>query len=102
MTQQRETVKDFDFHGDALDEIFDDYDVMLGKCPVGHSDKYGGFKYIAKSEDIFAAEQDPDTFSVAPSMLLPSFGTDEPLIPIDIDLLRTPNTGRSCFRCSPP
>lgn len=85
MSEQREVVEDFDFHGEALDEIFDDYDVMLNKCPVGHSSKYGGFTYIAKSEDIFAAEQDPETFAVAPSMLLPSFGTDEPLIPIDID-----------------
>lgn len=78
-------LQDFDFHGEALDTIFEDYEVMLDKCPVGHSSKYGGFKYIAKSEDIFAAEQDPETFAVGPSMLLPSFGTDMPLIPIDID-----------------
>lgn len=81
----KETVDDFDFHGEALDDIFDDYEVMLNKCPVGHSSKYGGFTYIAKSEDIFAAEQDPETFSVAPSMMMPSMGTDTPLIPIDID-----------------
>lgn len=81
----REKVEDFDYHGEALDNIFDDYEVMLDKCPVGHSSKYGGFTYISKSEDIFAAEQDTDTFSVAPSMLLPAFGTDIPLIPIDID-----------------
>ncbi|GAB2572072.1 cytochrome P450 [Leucobacter ruminantium] len=85
MSQKSEAVNDFDFHGKALDNIFDDYEVMLSKCPVGHSDKYGGFTYVAKSEDIFAAEQDPDTFSVAPSMMLPSFGTDDALIPIDID-----------------
>lgn len=82
---QRETVVDFDFHGEALDNIFDDYEVMVNKCPVGHSSKYGGFTYLAKSEDIFAAEQDPETFAVQPSMLLPAFGTDDPLIPIDID-----------------
>ncbi|QOI62966.1 cytochrome P450 [Arthrobacter sp. TES] len=76
---------DFDFHGRALDNIFDDYQDMLANGPVGHSDKYGGFWYITKSEDIFNAEQDPDTFAVGPSMLLPAFGTDVPLIPIDID-----------------
>jgi cytochrome P450 len=85
MSEQDETVTDFDFHGKALDNIFDDYSSMLGKCPVGHSSKYGGFWYIAKSDDIFAAEQDPSTWSVAPSMLLPSFGTETPLIPIDVD-----------------
>lgn len=84
-TKEKDTVEDFDFHGEALDDIFDDYEVMLTKCPVGRSSKYGGFTYIAKSEDIFAAEQDPETFPVRPSMLLPSFGTDKPLIPIDSD-----------------
>ena len=81
----REALEDFDFHGKALDTIFDDYQTMHESQPVGHSSKYGGFWYIAKSDDIFEAEQDPETWSVGPSMLLPSFGTEMPLIPIDID-----------------
>jgi cytochrome P450 len=76
---------EFDFHGHALDHIFSTYSQLRATCPVGRGTKYGGFWYLTKSEDIFAAEQDPDTFSVAPSMLLPDFGTDFPLIPIDID-----------------
>jgi cytochrome P450 len=76
---------DFDFHGPALDNIFDTYRDLRGSCPVGRSDKHGGFWYMMKSEDIFAAEQDPDTFAVRPSMLLPAFATDMPMIPIDID-----------------
>jgi cytochrome P450 len=75
----------FDFHGPALDDIWDDYRAMHAGCPVGHSTKYGGFTFLAKLEDIFKAEQSPDVFAVAPSMLLPAFGTDEPMIPIDID-----------------
>lgn len=77
--------KDFDFHGPALDNIFDTYRDLRGKCPVGRSDKHGGFWFLTKSDDIFAAEQDPATFSVKPTMLLPEFGTDVPLIPIDFD-----------------
>ncbi|WP_040831257.1 cytochrome P450 [Nocardia jiangxiensis] len=77
--------KDFDFHGASLDNIFETYDDLRKKCPVGRSDKHGGFWYIMKNEDIFAAEQDPSTFAVSPSMLMPAFGTDMPLIPIDID-----------------
>jgi cytochrome P450 len=77
--------EDFDYHGPALDNIFETYDDLRAKCPVGRSTKHGGFVYMTKSEDIFAAEQDADTFAVAPSMLLPAFGTDVPLIPIDID-----------------
>ena len=77
--------RDFDFHGHALDNIFDTYKELRNRCPVGRSEEHGGFWFLMKSEDIFAAEQSPDTFSVTPSMLLPPFGTDMPLIPIDID-----------------
>jgi len=76
---------DFDYHGEALDTIFDRYKQLRSECPVGYSDKYGGFWFLTRNDDIFAAEQDHQTFSVAPSMLLPNFGTETPLIPIDID-----------------
>jgi cytochrome P450 len=82
---QQPDLEAFDFHGHALDEIFADYREMHARCPVGHSANYGGFTFIAKLDDIFAAEQSPDVFAVAPSMLLPAFGTDVPMIPIDID-----------------
>jgi cytochrome P450 len=85
MTEKEALAADFDFHGEALDTIFDTYRDLREQCPVGRSDKHGGFWYLTKSEDIFAAEQDATTFSVAPSMLLPAFGTDVPMIPIDID-----------------
>lgn len=85
MPEKHVTAEEFDFHGPALDNVFDTYRTLREQCPVGHSDKHGGFWFLTKSEDIFAAEQDPDTYSVAPSMLLPAFGTDVPLIPIDID-----------------
>ena len=76
---------DFDFHGAALDTIFDDYEAMQRDCPVSWSDRYGGFWTITSYADVCAAEHDWDTFSVSPSMILPSFGTDRPLIPLDID-----------------
>ncbi len=85
MTDKPTLEAEFDFHGDALDDVFSTYSRLRAVCPVGRSDKYGGFWYLTKSDDIFAAEQDPGTFSVAPSMLLPDFGTDFPLIPIDVD-----------------
>lgn len=78
-------VRDFDFHGEALDTIFDTYKELRSECPVGWSERYGGFWFFMKNEDIFNAEQDPQTYSVAPSMLMPALGTDEPMIPIDID-----------------
>lgn len=75
----------FDFHGDPLDGIFGEYSRLLSDCPVGHSENYGGFWFMTRYADIHAAEQDPRTFSVAPTMLLPPLGTDRPMIPIDID-----------------
>jgi hypothetical protein len=69
MTDDRTLEAEFDFHGDALDDIFSTYPRLRAKCPVGRGGKYGGFWYLTKNEDIFAAEQDPVTFSVAPSML---------------------------------
>lgn len=76
---------EFGYHGSALDDIFATYRDLRDRCPIGRSSNYGGFWYLLDSDDIFAAEQDPLTFNVAPSMLLPAFGTDVPLIPIDID-----------------
>ena len=85
MSGRPQTAREFDFHDRSLDHIFDTYKELRDQCPVGFSQKHGGFWFLTKSEDIFAAEQDPATFAVAPSMLLPPFGTDMPLIPIDID-----------------
>jgi cytochrome P450 len=85
MEADERRLEEFDFHGTALDGVFDDYREMHARCPIGHSDKYGGFRFVARRADVLAIEQSPDAFSVAPSMLLPSFGTDEPMIPIDID-----------------
>jgi cytochrome P450 len=76
---------DFDFHGEALDTVFDDYTAMHERCPVSWSERYGGFWTLTTYDHIHAAEHDWDTYSVAPSMILPSFATDRPLIPLDID-----------------
>jgi cytochrome P450 len=85
MTDDRAVETGFDFHGNALDDVFSTYSRLRATCPVGRSEKYDGFWYLTKNEDIFAAEQDPATFSVGPSMLLPDLGTGFPLIPLDID-----------------
>jgi cytochrome P450 len=85
MTDDQAVEAGFDFHGEALDDIFATYSRLRGTCPVGRSDKHDGFWYLTKNEDIFAAEQDPGTFAVAPSMLLPDLGAGFPMIPIDID-----------------
>lgn len=73
-----------DFHGEALRTAESDYAELLARCPVGHSDKYGGFDYLARYRDVHDAEQKLDTFSVRPSMLLPSV-SKKPIVVIDSD-----------------
>jgi len=85
MTDDQAAETGFDFHGEALDDIFSTYSRLRAACPVGRSEKHDGFWFLTKNEDIFAAEQDHATFSVAPSMLLPDLGAGFPMIPIDID-----------------
>ncbi|MEU3657664.1 cytochrome P450 [Streptomyces sp. NPDC032161] len=85
MSDAPTAAQNFTYHGAALDDIFDTYRELREQCPVGRSEQLGGFWFLTKSDDILAAEQDPETFSVTPSMLLPDFGNDLPMIPIDVD-----------------
>lgn len=80
-----ERARNFDHHDEGLDNIFDEYREFRQQCPVGRSEKHGGFHFVTRYEDIYRIEQDWETFAVAPSMLLPSFGNKRPMIPIDID-----------------
>ncbi len=77
--------EDFGHHGDDLGSIFSTYRELRSQCPVGRSERYGGFWFLTRYEDIWAAEQNPEVFSVAQGMLLPSLGNERPLIPLDID-----------------
>lgn len=85
MTNVKDVERNMDFHGEALDTIFDTYRMMRENCPVGRSEKHGGFWFLSKSDDIFKVEQDPENFSVKPTMLVPPVA-DFPMIPIDTDL----------------
>ncbi len=85
MTREPRAPSGFDFHGESLDDIFAVYGEMRRDCPVARSDRYGEFWALTRYDDIHAAERDWQTYSVQPTMLLPAFGTDRPMIPIDID-----------------
>ena len=85
MAKTKADLENFSYHGDNLDNIFEDYEVMVKECPVGRSKRYGGFAFLAKNDDIFEAEQDYETFSVTPTMLLPDLEMGMPMIPIDLD-----------------
>lgn len=77
--------RDFRHHDEGLDVAFEVYRELREGCPVGFSERYGGFWFVTRFDDIHRIEQDPETFAVSPGMLLPPLGNDRPGIPIDID-----------------
>lgn len=85
MATAEEIARTFGHHDEDLDRAFENYRGLRSGCPVGRSERYGGFWFLTRYEDIHRAEQDPESFSVAPGMLFPSIGNKRPLIPIDID-----------------
>lgn len=62
------------------------FDKMREKCPVAHSDKFGGFWILTKYEDVFRAYQETDLFSSYPNPIPPNgLASDRPVIPVEID-----------------
>lgn len=80
-----ELARTFGHHDEGLDVAFDVYRDLRSGCPVGRSERYGGFWFVMRYDDIHRIEQDPETFAVSPGMLLPPMGHVRPGIPIDID-----------------
>jgi cytochrome P450 len=60
---------------------------LRARCPVAHSERWGGFWTLTRYEDICAAARDTETFSSAVQPIPPmDFGQDGPLgIPIELD-----------------
>lgn len=81
----RELARTFGHHDEGLDVAFDVYRDLRHHCPVGRSERYGGFWFAVRYDDIHRIEQEPETFAVSPGMLLPPMGHVRPGIPIDID-----------------
>ena len=81
----RELARGFTHHDEGLDVAFDVYRRLREHCPIGYSERYGGFWFATRFEDIHRIEQDHETFAVSPGMLLPPMGHVRPGIPIDID-----------------
>src|ERR1051325_3496003 len=80
-----ELARTFGDHDEGLDAAFAVCRELRRECPVGRSERYGGFWFVTRYDDIHRIEQDPATFAVSPGMLLPPMGHTRPGIPIDID-----------------
>ncbi|MGV0792807.1 cytochrome P450 [Mycolicibacterium sp. XJ1819] len=77
---------DVDHHSSHFREHnYEIYEQLRQRCPVAHSNAWGGFWLLVNYDDIYAAEQDTETFSSAPAKQIPSAGTPDPFVPIDTD-----------------
>ncbi|KAK1755385.1 hypothetical protein QBC47DRAFT_299516 [Echria macrotheca] len=57
---------------DNVDAILRDYDVFRQKCPVAHTNQYGGYWLMTRYDDIKAAALDSATFISSVKAVIPS------------------------------
>ncbi|WP_322754189.1 cytochrome P450 [Frankia sp. Cas3] len=77
---------DIDHHSAYFREHnYEIYQDLLARCPVAHSNTWGGFWFISDYQAVFDAVQDTDLFSSTPEKGVPTAGNPDPMIPIDID-----------------
>ncbi|KXF52237.1 hypothetical protein AXA44_01105 [Rhodococcus sp. SC4] len=77
---------DFDHHSPELTEpaIWDRYAEMSSGCPVSHTNAHGGYWVITGFDEVRTALRDPETFSSAAGIRVPTVGEGRS-IPIDFD-----------------
>lgn len=71
-------------HVAALEDPYTLLNGLREGCPVGHSDRYGGFWNLFRFNDVCAAAGDPETFS-SRDVTIPSQPLPAPPNPIQID-----------------
>jgi cytochrome P450 len=62
-----------------------DYAALRAKCPVAHTENYGGFYVLTKFEDVSTVLHDAATFSSWPADTPPTPGHTRALIPLEVD-----------------
>lgn len=61
------------------------YQELREKCPVQHSDRHGGFHIISRFSDVTEIARDYETYSSAQGITIPPYGTERPMMPIELD-----------------
>jgi cytochrome P450 len=76
----------FDVHDPALaDDPYGVYAQLRSECPVGWSDKHGGFWILSRADDIAEACRRPEVFSSNPAAIPANMGQARPMIPLEAD-----------------
>jgi cytochrome P450 len=75
-----------DQHSDYFREnVYDVYRELRPKCPMVHSEKWGGFWAFLEYKDVYDAEQVAEIFSSGAGKEVPPVEGTVPFIPIDYD-----------------
>jgi cytochrome P450 len=75
-----------DQHSDFFREnVYDIYQELRTKCPMVHSEKWGGFWAFLDYQDVYDAEQVAEIFSSGQGKEVPGVPGSIPFIPIDYD-----------------
>jgi len=83
--QAARLVEAFDHWDPELaEDPFPVYEALRERCPVAHSDVYGGFFILSRYEDIQSAARNHQTFS-SRSLLIPAMGRTPNSPPLDLD-----------------
>jgi cytochrome P450 len=78
--------RDFDVHDPAMaDDPYLTYARLRQSCPVGRSDKHGGFWILSKYEDIAEVCRQPEIFSSNPAAIPANMGQARPMVPLEAD-----------------
>lgn len=80
----------FTHHFDPLSpalgvELYETFERMRSRCPVAHSDQYGGFWVATRYEDVARVLQDWTTFSTEEGLTVPVLPHDLRFIPEEVD-----------------
>jgi cytochrome P450 len=77
---------DLDHHSAYFREHnYEIYEDLRARCPVAHSNAWGGFWMLVDYQDIYDAGQDNALFSSAMEKQIPAAGNPDPFVPIDTD-----------------
>lgn len=78
--------RNFDVHDPAMaDDPYSVYAHLRRSCPVGRSEKHGGFWILSKYADIAEVCRQPEIFSSNPAAIPANMGQARPMIPLEAD-----------------
>lgn len=83
--EERDLMNDWEPRSPVLKDPNRLYQELREKCPVVHSDRHGGFHLVTRYSDVTEIARDYETYSSAQGITMPPYGTERPMMPIELD-----------------